>query len=670
MLDHRGNRAQALPARRLGGVRTGGLQMLHERAQRIRILGSGIDLREFEAHVEAFRRALQLVLEQLLGLLVTTVGDVDIGLGERIGLVGLCLEVPESSQLGRRRQQPGVDLRRLGRRLGCRRLRLAQRRESGIGLQPGSDIGPPTLGSIRLGSSRLRLRLVLGKVEDGRVDTPFLFVLLLLAATTTCRQQRECEDAESGHPGETSQREQIVVPGGGGHGVGLYRPRGLLALRRRRDHRGCFGFDLGNARVDARIDDRCLLVRGRFDLLGDGLSAIGCGNLGLLHNPTGSFRGRLRSDLDRDRFARRTSLKARHLGVSQLQQGLDVGELRLQLADPFAKLLGLLTGRFARLDHQQQLLLQIGPRRRRALGVPVGVIGCLYRRRLDGAGDGSGRRTGSRARDAQTGALRRCGVLDPRNLGDGRTTHRTTLQRRLKLGRRRRLVEGKQFCARGDDECLAGDQTFDVAVDEGVLIIAIKRQSGLGRRRACGLSPARQPQQTRPGTHGTKIGGEPIRPARDPRDRLRRGPIDSIAARRCRVGARSRSRWRRGRRRSTIRNGRRANRRCGTLGHRGRIQENREFLDQLTGRPDDLDEKVHEGLADRLATRDTDHRIPAPGHLRLKGELRQKVIALDAGFREGIRGGERRSDGVELVGLDVEEIDLADEGLVEGGLGP
>jgi len=46
------------------------------------------------------------------------------------------------------------------------------------------------------------------------------------------------------------------------------------------------------------------------------------------------------------------------------------------------------------------------------------------------------------------------------------------------------------------------------------------------------------------------------------------------------------------------------------------------------------------------------------------------VIALDAGFREGIRGGERRSDGVELVGLDVEEIDLADEGLVEGGLGP
>jgi hypothetical protein len=89
----------------------------------------------------------------------------------------------------------------------------------------------------------------------------------------------------------------------------------------------------------------------------------------------------------------------------------------------------------------------------------------------------------------------------------------------------------------------------------------------------------------------------------------------------------------------------------------------------LSRRPDDLHEKIQKGLADGLATGDADDRAAARRHAGFKGQTRQKVIALDPGFREGVGGGKRRLDGIELVGLDVEEIDLAGEGLVESRLG-
>ncbi len=263
-----------------------------------------------------------------------------------------------------------------------------------------------------------------------------------------------------------------------------------------------------------------------------------------------------------------------------------------------------------------------------------------------GHGGGRGARTGRRAHQTQTrehlgGDIR-----------DGCAPRGTAVHGRLEFAPRFLGIQGEELGARGDDQRLAGDQTIDVAPDEGPLIGAVERHGGLGIGGAGRRVSTRQRPESLAAAHRTDIERKALAWGRD------------IASRAARHG-----------RQAGIPTADRGSGPCGLdvgrapLGLCRRIEQDGIALDQTPRRPHGLDEEVQIGFAHRILAGDAHPHTAIRCHLGGEAQLGQRVVTLDPLLLKGFGRGDGDAQGVDFVRSDVTEIDLALEGLIERGVG-
>ena len=112
-----------LPLGRLLAVPTRGADVVEQIPQGLGLAGGRERLGQLVFDVEPLRIASEFLVQEIAGFAMSAIGDVDVGLGEHVGLVGLGIEVGEA---GHGRLVGVVSIRhdggrgRLGGRSMCR----------------------------------------------------------------------------------------------------------------------------------------------------------------------------------------------------------------------------------------------------------------------------------------------------------------------------------------------------------------------------------------------------------------------------------------------------------------------------------------------------------------------------------------------------------------------
>ena len=91
------------------------IQLRGDRLERRRLVVLGVDLEQLEVDLLPLRILAQRMLQDLLGLRVAAVGEVDLGFGDRIDLVGVDVAEALAAEFARQRIVAGVDDTAAGR---------------------------------------------------------------------------------------------------------------------------------------------------------------------------------------------------------------------------------------------------------------------------------------------------------------------------------------------------------------------------------------------------------------------------------------------------------------------------------------------------------------------------------------------------------------------------